>query len=204
MASKAYDDGFDYFYQLNDDIEFLTKCWATQLVSSLRDSDRPYFGIAGPRDGNNDIVMTQSFVHRTHLDVFDGMYYPTVFKNWYSDNWANRVYGKKNTHHKLDILVNNRQNLGTRYTEHREALLDLEPELKFGRVLIRQWLLNRNSHNIALDDVDDDVPQRDMFLLQEQQLSPQRIYFQEMEERKKAWESEEGLSSTMNWLWILD
>ena len=74
MASKAYDDGFDYFYQLNDDIEFVTKCWATQLVSSLRDSDRPYFGIAGPRDGNNDIVMTQSFVHRTHLDVFDGMY----------------------------------------------------------------------------------------------------------------------------------
>ena len=90
--------------------------------------------------------MTQSFVHRTHLDVFHGVYvvvfereargvrarvfereareylfsysslthsyhvlvslahnnyysnvtiehryYPTTFKNWYSDNWANRV-----------------------------------------------------------------------------------------------------------------
>ena len=39
-----------------------------------------FLGIAGPRDGNNDIVMTQSFVHRTHLDVFQGVYYPTTFK----------------------------------------------------------------------------------------------------------------------------
>ena len=99
LASQAYADGSDYFYQTNDDIELDTECWTERFVDELLQgsSVAPNFGIVGPRDGNNEAVMTQSFVHRTHLEVFGGHFYPPVFRNWYSDNWAGRVYGQCGT-----------------------------------------------------------------------------------------------------------
>ena len=36
-------------------------------------------------------IFTQSFVHRTHLEIF-GFLYPPVFRNWYSDDWISEVY----------------------------------------------------------------------------------------------------------------
>ena len=61
----------DYFYQTNDDIEFLTACWAEDFITALENSNvAPNFGLVGPLDSNNERILTQSFVHRTHLEVF--------------------------------------------------------------------------------------------------------------------------------------
>ena len=70
----------------------------------------------GPLDSNNERILTQSFVHRTHLDVFGvHAYYPAAFRNWYSDNWATRVYGRAGTQHRRSMKVLNSQAFGTRY-----------------------------------------------------------------------------------------
>ena len=126
--------------------------------------------------------------------------------NWHSTTPNAHRYGKKNTHHNLKIVVHNRQNFGTRYTEHRDALADLEPELEFGRVAIRQWLLKRNNTRSSSDE---DLDRDRIRIAQKQQLSPQRIYFQEMQKRKMEWERRRESdgdnrlsSSVMGWLWV--
>jgi hypothetical protein len=39
--------------------------------------------------------MTHDMVHRTHLEIFGGYYYPAVFGNWYLDDWITNVYCRK-------------------------------------------------------------------------------------------------------------
>ena len=48
--------------------------------------------------------MTQSFVHCTHLAVF-GHYFPPQFHNWFSDDWATQVYGRRNSFWRKDVEV---------------------------------------------------------------------------------------------------
>jgi hypothetical protein len=54
------------------------------------------FGVTGPSDVSNRRILTQSFVHRTHIDIF-GIYFAEPFKNWWSDDWLTKVYGNTNT-----------------------------------------------------------------------------------------------------------
>ena len=58
--------------------------------------------------------------------------------------------------------------------------------MEFGRVAIRQWLLKRN--NTRSSSSDEDLDRDRIRIAQKQQLSPQRIYFQEMQKRKMEWE----------------
>ena len=124
-------------------------------------------------------------------------------------------YGKKNTHHDLKIVVHNRQNFGTRYTEHRDALADLEPELEFGRVAILEWLLNRNtSSSSSSSSLDrrriEQTRRRRNYMMNRKQLSPQRIYFQELQKRRASWENDDDSSSSnsssimKSWRWVED
>lgn len=80
--------------------------------------------------------------------------------------------------------------------------------MEFGRVAIRQWLLKRN--NTRSSSSDEDLDRDRIRIAQKQQLSPQRIYFQEMQKRKMEWErrresdGDNRLSSSgvMGWLWV--
>jgi hypothetical protein len=74
----------------NDDLKLTTPDWAPRFVHALRASYPPNFGITGPLDLNNERLMTQSFVHCSHLQAL-GFYYPWRFKNWYSDDWCVRT-----------------------------------------------------------------------------------------------------------------
>lgn len=87
---EAYRDNNDYFYQIGDDCEFITQGWTSAFVDVLR-QDVNELGVTGPLDINNTGLMTQSFVSRTHMKIFD-TYYPRAFKNWYCDNWLVDVY----------------------------------------------------------------------------------------------------------------
>jgi hypothetical protein len=90
---QAYGDGYDYFYQVNDDTQLNSLNWAEYLVEALVNSEPiSNFGVTGPRDSNNEKIFTHSFTHRTHIEIF-GHLFPPSFKNWWSDDWISTVYG---------------------------------------------------------------------------------------------------------------
>ncbi len=155
LALKAYDEDFDYFYQVNDDTILLTPDWATSFVKVL--SENPYipnFGVTGPKDTNNDLIFTHAFVHRLHIEIF-GHLFPTSFKNWWSDDWITTVYGYEHTFTKSGIEIQHNvesQKLGgsTRYAIDQGAQLRLNDELRRGHVQIDEWLKKKNLPRLPL------------------------------------------------------
>eukprot|EP00002_Diphylleia_rotans_P032992 TRINITY_DN6984_c0_g1_i4.p1 TRINITY_DN6984_c0_g1~~TRINITY_DN6984_c0_g1_i4.p1 ORF type:complete len:516 (+),score=93.45 TRINITY_DN6984_c0_g1_i4:42-1589(+) len=73
----AYEDGAEYFFQINDDVKLIKKGWLTNYVETLKTNPfLPNFGVVGPMDVINPKTMTQSFVHRTHYEV--GMFHVSI------------------------------------------------------------------------------------------------------------------------------
>lgn len=71
LITHAYDEGFDYFYQVNDDTSLITSNWASAFIDALAKSPiTSNLGVTGPVDSNNEKIFTHSFVHRTHIEVF--------------------------------------------------------------------------------------------------------------------------------------
>jgi hypothetical protein len=79
----------DYLVRVNDDTGFLTSRWITLAAAHLQNSyDPPNVGVVGPEcAAGNTMILTHDFVHATHMEIFRGYYYPTVFRNWYLDDW---------------------------------------------------------------------------------------------------------------------
>lgn len=90
LFQKAHDDGYDYFFQCGDDIEFRTAGWVNDCIRTLEASDG--IGMTGPIN-NNARILTQSFVSRRHMELF-GYYFPVEIINWCCDDWINEVYIK--------------------------------------------------------------------------------------------------------------
>ena len=88
LFKKAYEDGYDYFYQCGDDIRFKTKGWIKDSIKTLQSHND--IGLTGPIN-NNPRILTQSFVSRKHMDIF-GYYMPEEIINWCCDDWYNWVY----------------------------------------------------------------------------------------------------------------
>ena len=88
LFEKALQDGYDYFVQCGDDIEFHSKGWLSDAITILKNSNN--IGVAGPLN-NNPRILTQSIVSRKHYDLF-GYYFPPEIKNWFCDDWINLVY----------------------------------------------------------------------------------------------------------------
>ncbi len=89
LAQTAVDENAEYLYQLGDDIKFLTPGWEDAFIQKLKTVNN--IGVTGPIDINNKKLLTQSFVHKTHLKIF-GTYYPDKIENWYIDDWISDVY----------------------------------------------------------------------------------------------------------------
>jgi hypothetical protein len=82
IAREAYKLGSQYFYRVNDDSEFIGR-WPKLYTDKIRSLSLPY-GVIGPSCyAAKDRILTHDFVHRTHLDIFEGQYYPTEFTDWY-------------------------------------------------------------------------------------------------------------------------
>ena len=112
LVKQAYEDGSDYFFQCNDDTVRLerrrasfrrraalislasqpprvccqvivSKGWADSFIAALSSNPvAPNLGITGPVDTNNDRIITHAFAHRTHVEIFDGRFFPAAFNNW--------------------------------------------------------------------------------------------------------------------------
>ena len=70
-----------YIYRVNDDTQ-MANPWAGALVGALGALGAPY-GAAGPacRQGKKSI-MTHDFTHHTHMEIFNGSYYPPALSDW--------------------------------------------------------------------------------------------------------------------------
>lgn len=85
LAQKAVTDNYDWLYQIGDDIEILDKNWENAFINKLLEMQ--LLGVVGPNDINTTRkLLTQSFVHFTHLLIFKS-YYPSEINNWYIDDW---------------------------------------------------------------------------------------------------------------------
>jgi hypothetical protein len=88
LFKQAYDEGCNYFYQCGDDIQFHSKGWVNDCITTLCKNNN--IGITGPIN-NNNFILTQVFVSRTHMDIF-GWFFPEEIINWGCDDWYNWVY----------------------------------------------------------------------------------------------------------------
>ena len=81
ITKHAYDNGADYIYRVNDDTEMVGP-WANHFIREIHKLGEPY-GAVGPlcQQGNRKIL-THDFTHRTHMEIFDGLYYPAELVDW--------------------------------------------------------------------------------------------------------------------------
>lgn len=83
----------EYLYQIGDDIVILSPDWEEAFIKKLSETNN--VGVTGPKDINIPRnLLTQSFVHVTHLKIF-GKYYPEEIINWYIDDWITEIYKAK-------------------------------------------------------------------------------------------------------------
>ena len=104
LADISVKNGDNYLYQLGDDIKFISSDWEDKFINKLNEFNN--IGVVGPTDINNSTILTQSFVHKTHLDIFEN-YYPKEIKNWHIDNWITDVYKPNNYYMFNKIHVKN-------------------------------------------------------------------------------------------------
>ena len=142
ILKVAYDDGCDYFVRVNDDTEFVTDGWTTPGIQALAAFDPPNVGVVGPTcHEGNAAILTHDMTHRTHLDIFDGVYYADEFDNWWLDDWISHVYGPTRTRKLASWTVKHHVEFhGTRYDvqHHKQKLL--AREISRGKQKIRKWL----------------------------------------------------------------
>ncbi|CAF1498594.1 unnamed protein product, partial [Adineta steineri] len=93
LATAAYKDMCDYFYPANDDILIRTKGWTSAAIRTLKTCVvASNFGIVTFKDLNNCVMPTFHLVHRTHLDLHEGIYYPLPTHGDGQDPWIFGVY----------------------------------------------------------------------------------------------------------------
>ena len=112
LLEVAYKTGFDYFFQIGDDVELLTPGWCTEFIEKLKETSN--IGVVGPIDDSNyqwrisnniHLIIENAFVHRSHFDIFGYMFHPMI-ENYYCDDWLTLVYGNRASIY-MNIKCNN-------------------------------------------------------------------------------------------------
>jgi len=106
-AKAAYREGFDYFFQVNDDIRILTTGWDQAMKKAMQQLDG--FGVTGPQmegSWSGAMLFTEACVGRLHVCFLDG-FFPSTFKNWFTDNWVTELYTKFGRSAATDVYIQN-------------------------------------------------------------------------------------------------
>jgi hypothetical protein len=126
IANVAYRDGCDYYYPANDDIHLIEYGWTTAAIELLRSCTvKPNFGIVAFRDVTLCDFPTFHLVHRTHIELNDGVYYPLPSHGSWQDPWIFSQYKPWNCSFFLfNYTLKNHVNLkGDRYDHGAEPNL---------------------------------------------------------------------------------
>ena len=123
-----------FLYQLGDDIELITSGWEDVFIDTLK--KRNYIGVTGPKDLTNPRILTQSFVHKIHLEIFKS-YYPEKIYNWYIDDWITFVYGKRAMRFSNMQVINRG---GEERYKTASKPKTASKELKEGKIILKKYL----------------------------------------------------------------
>uniref|UniRef100_A0A7S2CTF8 Uncharacterized protein n=1 Tax=Octactis speculum TaxID=3111310 RepID=A0A7S2CTF8_9STRA len=165
LMKRAYDDGADWLFQLNDDARLLTLGWELRLTGALASNQvTRLLGVTGPTDLTNPRIFTHVFVHRTHLEIH-GSFFPPAFRNYYSDDWISAVYGTSSTFRLPDVKMKHetkKQKTGKieRYKPDMSARKALGKQVEDGTKRVLRWLRVRGQDPLRfpLDSVCGFVP----------------------------------------------
>jgi hypothetical protein len=150
LCYKAYDDKNDYYYSCGDDIEINKKGWINECIIELQYNDN--IGVSGLKNTNGNLnIITQPFVHKTHIDIF-GYFYPEEIINWYCDNWINEIYSKNR------YIINNIFNSTNNGNEERYDIvdnIDLNFYVNRDTLIIQNYLSNLFNYKYYLFKYDD-------------------------------------------------
>tara|TARA_Y100000814_G_scaffold260607_1_gene211404 strand:- start:39 stop:875 length:837 start_codon:yes stop_codon:yes gene_type:complete len=101
LFDEGINRGYDYFLQCGDDIEFYTH-WEKDFITKLKSNNN--IGAIGFGDklriqnNKDDDLATQSFVHKTHYNIFNYYFNPNI-ENHGCDDWLTGVYKKTNNYY---------------------------------------------------------------------------------------------------------
>jgi hypothetical protein len=140
LYEKAYEDGFDYFYQCGDDILFKTKGWLEDSISALSKNDD--IGVSGPRN-NNILIITQALFSRKHMQIF-GHLFPEEIINYYVDDWYNMVYSPRDIFILNNHLCINNSGQNIRYDISKNLWVFKEKTMESINIL-KKYKLGNNS-----------------------------------------------------------
>ncbi|GBG58643.1 hypothetical protein CBR_g44 [Chara braunii] len=146
----AMEEGADYFFQAHDDTEFTLPRvpdwqWADALVRALRSNPLwENLGVAGPFDVRSPRAISHCFVHRTHMDIFGGLF-PTSLGNKEHEEWVSRVYGYKNTFLLRQLPVNNWEKFSGRAQQCGKLVRvrRIQREIRKSADKIRAWVYHQ-------------------------------------------------------------
>ena len=85
---------------------------------------------------------------RAHFEIFNENYYPTVFSNWFIDDWIGSIYVKNASvrlhdfhvlHHELD------DSKERHYVPDTASEVYLRPQIKEAKLRIQRWVQRHGS-----------------------------------------------------------
>ena len=145
LCQAAYERGVTYLVRINDDTHFITQNWLTLAIQKLQSFSPPNVGVVGPSckgDASSDReILTHDMTYLPyHLAIF-GTYYPSIFDNYYIDDWISRVYGIVRTKRLGEWeVVHDIQAFGTRYRPSFSQDQYLEGEIAKGKVRVQKFV----------------------------------------------------------------
>lgn len=149
IMQRAYDDGALYFFRSNDDTALSKGTdWMSKFARTLAELDPPNLGVVGPDCGQgNTGILTHDFVHRTHLELFGGAYYPRSFTNWWCDDWISRTYGKRRTIQDTSVAVRHHAKVQRYKVDYsvKQPGGPYDTELAHSIAIVRTVLRHRNA-----------------------------------------------------------
>eukprot|EP01134_Creolimax_fragrantissima_P001586 CFRG1586T1 len=142
LLMDSYEGGCDYMYQYSDDALFVDS-WVDRLVGGLEKQGG--FGAGGAHDLRNKNTATLGVASRLHLEML-GYFWSPVFKNWFSDNFLQEVYGEKYFIWPNHVRIQNTQVEGSRYISCDQHKYIYRRVLREARMRIYYWLQYNPQH----------------------------------------------------------
>jgi len=141
LFKYAFMEGFDYFYQIGDDVQ-LEDPWTNVFVNMLQENDN--IGVVGGchllnyrgrvARGSSPVI-ENAFVHKTHYHIFE-TFFDERIDNWFCDDWITEVYKPNHSIHINDIFV---KNLVMDRYEIRNVNNEIKKYVRQGKEKLQLW-----------------------------------------------------------------